>query len=214
VIKEGDILSINVKGLDMETTTNMFNPMVQENYNSQQSVGIIMPRPITGFTVDAAGNITLPLVGDVHVAGLTSKTVEPVLTEKLRQYIKSPTVTVRIANYMISVLGEVARPAMYNIPNERITLPEAIALAGDLTIFGKRKNILIIRETDGNRQFARVDVTNRDIFNSPYYYLRSGDVVYVEATPGKLTSTDRAYQLTPIVISSLSFLIMVITVLL
>jgi polysaccharide export outer membrane protein len=211
VIKPGDILSITVKGLDAEA--NMFNPLQQDNY-SGQNVGIITPRPITGFTVDPEGNITLPLVGDVHVAGLTSKATETILAKQLMLYIQSPTVTVRIANYMISVLGEVARPAMYNIPNERITLPEVIALAGDMTIYGKRKNILIIRETDGNRQFARVDITKRDVFNSPYYYLRSGDVVYVEATSGRLTSTDRAYQLTPIVISSLSFMIMALTLLL
>ena len=108
------------------------------------------------------------------------------------------------------MLGEVARPAQYVIPHERITMPEVMALAGDLTIYGKRKNVLVIRETDGQRTFARLDLTKRDVFESPYYYLRSGDIVYVEPTKGKMTSTDRTYQLTPVIISSISFLIMIL----
>jgi polysaccharide export outer membrane protein len=163
-----------------------------------------------GFTVSASGNISLPVVGNVHVAGLTSKELEIELTAQLQQYIKSPTVLVRIANYTVSVLGEVARPARYTIPNEQITLPEAIALAGDLTIFGKRKNVLLIRETNGRRQFARIDLTKRDVFNSPYYYLHSGDILYIEATSGKLTTIDRVYQLTPIVINSLTLMVLIL----
>jgi polysaccharide export outer membrane protein len=210
VIKSGDILSISVVGLS-EKDSEMFNPMTTMYSGSSQSVGIIMPQPITGFIVDAEGFISLPLIGKVGVAGLKSREVETKLNEQLQTYIKSPTVRVRIANYIVSVLGEVARPAQYVIPNERITLPEALAIAGDLTVYGKRENILIIREIDGKRHFARLDITNRDIFGSPYFYLHSGDILYVEPSTGKLTSTDRAYQLTPIIISSLSFLIMIFT---
>ena len=210
VIKSGDILSINVGGLS-EKDSEMFNPMTMTHTGSSQSVGIIMPQPITGFIVDEEGFISLPLIGRISVGGLKSREVEAKLSEQLQHYIKSPTVRVRIANYIISVLGEVSRPAQYVIPNERINLPEAIALAGDLTVYGKRNNILIIRELNGERHFARLDITKREIFGSPYFYLHSGDILYVEPTTGKLTSTDRAYQLTPIIISSLSFLIMIFT---
>lgn len=209
VIKAGDILSITVSSLDRKDNE-MFNPVTPMINYSTQNVGTIAPEPILGFTVSASGNISLPVVGNIHVAGLTSKELEAKLTEQLQQYIKSPTVLVRIANYTVSVLGEVARPARYTIPNEQITLPEAIALAGDLTIYGKRKNVLLIRETNGNRQFVRIDLTKRDVFNSPYYYLHSGDVLYVEATSGRLTMIDRVYQLTPIVINSLTLMVLIL----
>jgi polysaccharide export outer membrane protein len=211
-IKEGDILSITVSSLSKEANE-MFNPVAQtQNYT--QSVGTIAPQPILGYTVDAAGNISLPLLGSVQVEGLTSRELSIKLTAQLQTYLKSPMVIVRIANYTVSVLGEVARPAMYTIPNEQITLPEALSLAGDLTIYGKRENILIIREFEGTRQFARIDITKRDIFTSPFYYLRSGDVIYVEATSGKLTSTDRTYQLAPIIINSLTLCVLILTTLL
>ncbi|MDR0713321.1 MAG: polysaccharide biosynthesis/export family protein [Bacteroidales bacterium] len=207
-IKEGDILDIRVSSLD-KASNEMFNPVPQIIHYSAQSAGTIAPQPVTGYTVDTAGKIAVPLIGEMPVAGMTSKELATLLTEQLQRYLKSPTVTVRIANYTISVLGEVNRPATYYVPNEQITLPEAIALAGDLTMYGKRKNILIIRETNGSRQFARVDITKRDIFSSPYYYLRSGDVVYVEATAGRLTSTDRVYQLAPVIISSLTLFVLI-----
>ncbi|MDR1864969.1 MAG: polysaccharide biosynthesis/export family protein [Bacteroidales bacterium] len=206
-IREGDILAIQVSSLD-KASNEMFNPVTQIN-SATQSVGIIAPQPVVGYTVHA-GKIALPLLGDVVAAGLTSKELSTLLTDQLQKHLKSPTVTVRIANYTVSVLGEVNRPALYSIPNERMTLPEAIALAGDLTMYGKRKNILVARKIDdGTRQFARVDITKRDIFTSPYYYLRSGDMVYVEATAGRLTSTDRVYQLAPIIISSLTFFVLI-----
>jgi polysaccharide export outer membrane protein len=209
-IKEGDILSITVSSLSKEANE-MFNPVTQIlNYNAQ-TVGTIAPQPALGYTVDAAGNILLPMLGSVQVSGLTSRELSVKLMAQLQQYLKSPTVIVRIANYTVSVLGEVARPAIYTIPNEHITLAEALALAGDLTIYGKRNNILIIREVEGVRQFARVDITKRDIFTSPFYYLRSGDVIYVEATSGKLTSTDRTYQLAPIIINSLTLCVLILS---
>ena len=170
-IKEGDILSITVSSLNKEANE-MFNPVTQILNYQTQTVGTIAPNPILGYTVDAAGNISLPMLGNVQVKGLTSKELSVKLTVQLQQYLESPTVMVRIANYTVSVLGEVARPAMYTMPNEQITLPEALARAGDLTIYGKRKNILIIREFEGTRQFARIDITKRDIFTSPFYYLR------------------------------------------
>jgi polysaccharide export outer membrane protein len=209
-IKEGDILSITVSSLSKEANE-MFNPVVQVlNYNAQ-TVGTIAPNPVLGYTVDAAGNISLPLLGNMQVKGLTSTELSLKLTAQLQQYLESPTVVVRIANYTVSVLGEVARPAIYTIPNEQITLPEALALAGDLTIYGKRNNILIIREFEGTRQFARIDITKRDVFTSPFYYLRAGDLIYVEATSGKLTATDRTYQLAPIIINSLTLCVLIFT---
>jgi len=209
IIKPGDILSISVNGLDKDDRE-IFNspPIVTDQHT--QITGFVLLHAISGFTVDPEGYIVLPQIGKVPVAGLTTKEVEKLITEPLEEYIKSPTVSVNIANYFISVLGEVARPAQYVIPHNLITLPEALALAGDLTIYGNRKNVQIIREFEGQRHFARINLTQRYLFDSPYYYLHSGDIIYVEPTAGKLTSTDRIYQVSPIIISSLSFLILIL----
>ena len=213
IIKPGDVLSITVNGMDKDDRE-IFNPLPAITNHQSQMTGFVVLQTITGFTVDIGGDIVLPQVGKIHVAGLTTKEVEINLIEQLDPYVKSPTVSVHIANYIISILGEVARPAQYVIPHNRITLPEALALAGDLTIYGNRKNVLIKRDLNGQQRFARVDLTSRDLFESPYYYLYSDDVIYVEPTRGRLTSTDRFYQLSPLVISSLSFLLLIANTLL
>ena len=168
------------------------------------------PTAVSGYLVDESGFVTLPLVGKVAVFNLTTKDATDLITSKLDKFLQQPTVNVRILNYKVSVMGEVARPSVYIVPNEKITLPEAISLAGDLTIYGKRNNILVIRENNGTREFARIDITKREFFNSPYYYLHANDVVYVEPTKGKITSSDRTVQLAPIVLSGLSLLTLII----
>ena len=209
-IKPGDVLSITVNGLDRDDRE-IFNPLPNTNTWQNFNTSFVMLPPLNGFTVNSTGDILFPQLGEVQVVGLTTNEVELKLIEQLQPLIKSPMVTVHIANFIISVLGEVARPAQYVIPHNQITLPEALALAGDMTIYGKRTNVLIIREIEGQRQFARVNLTDRSVFRTPYYYLRTGDVIYVEPTKGKLTATDRTYQLAPIVISSLSFLLLIIS---
>jgi len=213
VIKPGDILSITVNSLDKDDRE-IFNPLPASEAYHTQIGGFVVLQPVKGFTVDSVGKIDFPQVGIMSVAGLTTKEVELKLTRHLQEFVKSPTISVYIANYVISILGEVARPAQYVIPHNRITLPEALALAGDLTIYGNRKTVLIVREAKEERSFARVDLTNRKLFRSPYYYLHSGDLIIVEPTKGKLTSTDRIYQMSPIIISSLSLLLLTINTLL
>lgn len=203
-LQVGDILGIMVSSLSPEASA-MFNP-----YQNTQMIGATQttqsnaPLPATGYLVDEAGFISLPFVGKLKLSGLSTKEAADTITKKLDQYLVQPTVNVRILNFKISILGEVARPSVYTIANEKITLPEALSLAGDLTIFGKRNNILIIRETNGKREFARVDLTQRDFFSSPYYDLHANDVVYVEPGKGRLVSTDRTLQLAPMIISALT----------
>jgi len=209
VIKTGDILSITVNSLDKDDRE-IFNPLPASLPHYSQLSGFVVLQPIKGFAVDSVGKIVFPQIGEIKVAGLTTKDVETLLTKSLQEFVKSPTVSVYIANFIITVLGEVAHPAQYVIPHNRITLPEALALAGDMTIYGNRKTVYIIRETGGEHIHARVDLTNRSLFRSPYYYLHSGDLIYIEPTKGKLTSTDRAYQMSPIIISSLSLLLLII----
>jgi len=208
-LQNGDILSIMVSSLSPEASA-MFNPYAGSLAITNQSSQADNLAPVSGYLIDDEGFITLPLIGKLKVSELTTKELTQAVTTRLDKYLQQPTVNIRILNFRISVLGEVAKPSVYTIPNEKITLPEAIGLAGDLTIYGQRKNVLIIRENNGKKEFARIDLTKRELFNSPYYFLHANDVVYIEATQGRLTSTDRALQLAPIVLSSLSFLTLVL----
>jgi len=218
-IQPGDILSINVGSLN-PLASSFFNPFsnVPVTSDSQtspspggtagvtpQSTALTQPSA-SGFLVDAEGNIDMPLLGTLKLAGLTTVQAKDLIKERLRQYLKEPSVNVRFLNYKISVMGEVMKPSVYVIPNEKITLPEALSLAGDLTIFGKRENILIIRDENGKKIFGRVNLNTREVYNSPYYYLHANDVVYVEPSKGRIAQTDKTYQLLPVVLSALSFI--------
>lgn len=209
VIKPGDVLSITIGALDKDDRE-IFNPIPNLATYQSYTTGFVVLQPIKGFTVDSLGYILFPQVGKIKVAGLTAKEVELILYDQLQEHVQLPTVSVTIANFIISILGEVARPSQYVISHNRITLPEALALAGDLTIFGNRKTVSIIRERDGQRIFAQVDLTNRMLFRSPYYHLQAGDMIYVEPTKGRLTATDRAYQITPVVLSSISIILLIV----
>lgn len=208
-IRKGDVLSVQVSSLNTEATT-YFNPASMAEGN-----GALVPTNslgrTSGYLVAADGTIKLPLVGQIAVADLTTARAGEVITGKLKNYLKEPTVNVRNLNFKISVLGEVSRPAMFTIPNEQITLPEALGLAGDLTIYGRRDNVLIIREVGNQRVFARLDLTRRDAFRSPYYSLHPNDIVYIEPGKVRVTSVDRAYQLAPIATGLLSIIAIIAT---
>lgn len=200
-IQKNDMLSIIVGSLNSEANE-VFNApnryaSATASYGNSASAAI---QPF-GYLVDSDGNIELPLVGKVKLEGLQTKVAADTLRARLLMYLKEPSVTIRNINFKVSVLGEVRTPAVYNIPDEKITLPEVLSLAGDLTIYGRRNNVLVIREENGSRHYARIDLTSRDVFNSPYYYLHKNDVIYVEPSKAKMNSTDRALQLAPLFIS-------------
>jgi polysaccharide biosynthesis/export protein len=209
-LKPGNIINVGVSSISPESNT-MFNPYMIMQQIPNQNTQTNNLTPAIGYMIDDEGAISLPLIGKINVAGLSTKEASEQIALKLEKYLINPTVNVRMLNYSVSVLGEVTRPSVYNIPNERATLPEVLSLAGDLTIYAKRDNILVIREKDGRRQFARVDLTSRNVFNSPYYYLQPNDVVYVEPGKGKTTSTDRTIQLAPTMISGLSLIVVLLT---
>ncbi len=215
-IQPGDILSIPVSSLN-PIASSFFNPYstIPVNGTSTDAIAGVngtTPSPalsqsvLPGYLVNADGSIELPLVGNIRLANMTTGEARDTIKNRLKHYLKEPTVNVRILNYQISIMGEVAKPSVYVIPNEKITLPEALSLAGDITIFGKRDNVLIIRDVNGKKQFGRVNMTTRELYNSPYYYLHANDVVYVEPSKGKTAQTDRSYQLLPVLLSALSFI--------
>ena len=208
-IKRGDILSVQVSSLNAEASA-YFNPAAVAEANTSPNAANPLART-TGYLVDADGTIKLPLIGQVAVVDLTNAKAGELIRTKLTAYLKEPTVSVRNQNFRISVLGEVTRPSLFTIPNEQITLPEALGLAGDLTIYGRRDNVLIVREQGGRRVFARLDLTRRDAFRSPYYSLHPNDVVYVEPGKARVTSVDRTYVLAPIAIGILSLIAIIAT---
>ncbi|MDB5137984.1 MAG: Polysaccharide biosynthesis/export protein [Mucilaginibacter sp.] len=218
-IQPGDILSIYVGSLN-PMASSFFNPYsaspitddnsASSGFNGKapgtSSSPVLSQSAAPGFLVDASGTIVYPLLGSIKLSGLTTSQARDTLKTRLKSFLKEPTVNVRFLNYKISVMGEVAKPSVYVIPNETITLPEALSLAGDLTIFGKRDNVLVIRDNNGKKEFGRVDLNSRDFFTSPYYYLHANDVIYVEPGKGRVAQTDKTYQILPVILSALSFL--------
>lgn len=162
------------------------------------------------YLVDAKGYIEFPVLGKLQVGGLTRSEVLKMLRDKIEVYIKNPIINLRIMNFKVSVQGEVTVPGVYTVDSERITLIEALSKAKDLTIYGMRNNILIIREVDGVKSFNRVDITKADFMNSPFYYLAQNDVVYVEPNKNKVNGAAIGPN-TGVIVSATSLLIALIT---
>lgn len=141
------------------------------------------------YTVDESGNISLPMVGNVKVGGLTRGQAIETIKEKVSKYIVNPGVNVNFVNFRISVLGEVSRPGSFIVPTERITLLDALGMAGDMTIKGKRENVTVIRESNGVKERHSVNLTSESALNSPVYYLAQNDVVYVEPNSAQVSAS-------------------------
>lgn len=183
-VQPGDVLSIIVSCKDPKLAQ-LFNLMAPTNriYGSSSSdVTYTSSGEIAGYTVTSAGTIDFPQIGTIEVAGLTREQVASLIKDKLvaSQMVKDPVVSVNYANLHFSVIGEVAKPGYYAINNERTTLLDALGQAGDLTIYGKRDRVLVIREEAGKRSTYVVDLRSKDLFDSPAYYLQQNDVIYVE----------------------------------
>ncbi|HEY0054003.1 MAG TPA: polysaccharide biosynthesis/export family protein [Pedobacter sp.] len=210
VITSNDLLSINVSSLS-PTASAVFNaPNITYSNTTTNITG--GPVQASGYLVDAEGNIQFPILGTIKAAGLTenalrSQIIKGILDKKL---LVDPIVTVRHLNFKVTVLGEVGNPTVINVPSEKITLLEALGLAGDVTIYGKKENVLLIREENGQKIIKRLNLNTSEIFNSPYYYLRSNDIVYVEPNKAKVAGSSRSSQLLPIILSGLSFAAIII----
>ena len=142
------------------------------------------------YLIDNNGHIEFPVLGTIKIGGLTRIEATAMMKERLTEYIKDPIVNIRIANFTITVIGDVNRPGTYTIQDERVTLPEALGLAGDLTNTATRTNLFLIRETNGKKRFAKLDLTSINIVNSPLYYLAQNDVLYVEPNNAKIRSSN------------------------
>lgn len=208
-IQPNDILTIVVTAADPKVTA-PFNPlstMMSTNISQQTDLAL---RPT--YTVNEEGNIILPMLGAVHVAGLTRTEATEKIRKDLSQYILDPGVNINFNNFRISVLGEVARPGSFIMPTERVTVLEALSMAGDLTIRGVRENVMLIREIDGKKSTHRLDLTQQSVLNSPYYYLVQNDVIYVEPNKAQINNSKLGTN-TSVIISVAGLLVTVISVL-
>lgn len=188
------------------------NPEVAAPYNMIQSATPTASGnqgDFISYLIDKEGYVDVPMLGKIKLAGLTRRAAIEKIKSLLANHIKDPLVNIRILNFKISVLGEVNKPGVHSIQSERITLLEALSLSGDMTIYGKRNSILIIRENDGEKEIKKVDITKRDLINSPYYYLSQNDVVYVEPNKTKVNSSVVGPNIT-VGISALSLIITII----
>ncbi len=159
-----------------------------------------------GYLVNLSGDIQFPVLGKIHAAGLTKTQLQALLQKQLldTKQLVDPIVTIRHLNFRVSVLGEVTHPGVFTTPNEKISLLEALSFSGDITIYGKKNNVMLIREDDkGDKLVVRIDLTSTSLFSSPYYYLKSNDVLYVEPS-GNREKQQRFAQAVPIILSVIS----------
>ncbi|MEC4113970.1 polysaccharide biosynthesis/export family protein [Myroides pelagicus] len=206
-LRPDDLLMILVSAEDIEAAApfNLVNSMTTNPLNPA-GTGQMQQQL---YLIDNDGFVQFPVLGTVKLGGLTKKEAIDYLTKEIEQYINNPIINLRIMNFKVTVQGEVNRPGVHSINSERLTLTEAISLSGDMTIYGNRKNVLIIREVDGHRVPIRVDMTKADFMNSSYYYLNQNDIVYVEPNKTKVNSSVVGPNLS-LGISALSLLVTII----
>ena len=196
-ISPNDILTIFVSSLSPEAST-YFNPPI----NRDNMPDVATYKALSGYLVDSNGEISLPFIGRLNVKGLTIPEARDTVKKSLEKYLINPSVFINLENFKIVLLGEVSKPGVYFVGNEQINISEALALAGDMTVFGKRTEILVVRETmNGNPEYGKVDITSPEVFKSPFYYLHPNDIIYINPRKNKIASGDLFFRVVPILIS-------------
>lgn len=184
IIQKNDLLSIRVFSAAL-------NPEVDELYNLRMANQPGQNALLQGYLVDQQGNIEMPRIGVLHAGGLTKSQLASQIKQKLRGELQDPSVIIRFTNFRIIVMGEVGSPGVQTVPVENLTLLEALAMAGDITQFGNKTAVKVLRENGGQRQLGILDVTSARMFESPYYQLQQNDVVLVEATRYKARNAEQ-----------------------
>ena len=203
VFQKGDIISIVVYS-DNPEATRIFNQSLiaapsaaiipaesgTSSSSTTSAVGGVNPTS-GGYLIDENGNIQFQGLGLLHLEGMTRSALRDTLDARLKSLLIHPYYSIRFLNYRFTMLGEIQRPGIFSIPGERVSLLEALGMAGDMTFYGRRDNILVMRETNGKREWARLDITKPEIIGSPFFYLQSNDVVIVEPNRKKVVANDQ-----------------------
>lgn len=207
-IQINDVLDIKVHSQDLVTAA-PFNLLPTSGNMNVNDPNLYQ---LQGYLVDENGAIDFPVLGKIMVMGKTKEEVKNLLVEQLKTYLKNPVVNIRFLNFKITVSGEVNRPGAFQVYNERITLSEIITMAGDLTDYANRTNILIVREIDGERTFGRIDMNASNFFVSNYYYLQQNDFIYIEPLPAKRGAVrDNSNKILPFVSAVVSIAALLIS---
>lgn len=209
-VQPKDQITIIVNSKDPQLAA-LFNLTRVQNRIGSTSTGSDNNGELSAYTLDDKGNIDFPILGTIHVGGMTRAEIAAYIKQKLidRKLLNDPVITVEFSNLYFSILGEVKAPGKYMISNDQVTLPEALSMAGDLTIYGKRDAIYVIREEEGKRIAYKADIRNKDFFDSPAYYLKQNDVIYVQPNTvraGQSTVNDNNVKSVSLWISIASFI--------
>lgn len=206
VIQKGDLIGIAVFS-DNYAESAFFNQSSGGNISSPSSAsgasisgGSFQNMP--SYLVDLDGNIHFQSIGILKAEGLTKKQLAIILQEKLTQYLKNPYLNIRFLNYKFTVLGEVSKQGVFTTAVDNVTVIEALGMAGDITMYGKKDSILVMREADGKRTFGYLNVSDPNVVQSPYYYLKQNDVVFVRSDPKKPTASDQSITRTLAIVAT------------
>lgn len=207
IIQKNDLLNISISSSVNPEASQIFNNAPATDAELVNVTGRAIP--VSGYLVDHDGKIEVPVMGKVQAAGLTKTQLKENLITKLvkEELLIEPIVSIRFLNYKVTVLGEVAKPTVVNVPSEKITLLEALGLAGDLTIYAKRENVMVIREENGKKIIKRINLNSTELLRSPYYYLKSNDIVYVEPNKARVAAASNTRQWLPVIFSGLTVLV-------
>ncbi len=212
IIQKNDILSIYISSLNPEASAVFNAPNLLATSSSTTSGS----SSAGGYLVNTDGNIQLPILGTIKASGITKKQLKADITNLIldKKLLIDPIITIRHLNYEVTIIGEVGKPIVINVPNEKISLLKALGIAGDITVYGKKDNVMLVREVEGKRKVKRIDLNDKSFLSSNYYYLQPNDIVYVEANKWKVINANRNQQLLPSILSGLSIIALVITTIL
>jgi len=189
-IKHNDLLTISVSAPEQEAAMPFNLPVIGVPHGGSELGGLSVNgrQQMQTYLVDSDGDIEFPVLGTVQVSGINRQELSAKLKKQISEYVQDPIVNVRLVNFQVSVLGEVTRPGTFDVRDEYLSLPKALGFAGDLTIYGRRDNVLVMREQDGKKIHEYLDLTDPTVINSPFYYLQQNDVVYVEPNGAQIQS--------------------------
>ena len=206
-IQPDDLLSIRLNSLSQESNALFNRGVLQAPGGSNNNPSPEIVTPSDGYLVDPDGNIDFPVLGKIMLGGLTKEEATTKITTAVKQYVKSPIITIRLLNFQITVIGEVNKPSTFVVPTGRINILEALGLAGDMTPYGRRENVLLVREKDGVRSTTRLNLNNKELLNSPNFYLQQNDVVYV--VPDRLKEVQASTNTRTITIATMAISVIV-----
>lgn len=209
VIKRDDVLKIIVSGPD-KTVVMPYNLTLTDVARGAATSGTDPSKAVLPYTVDSDGYISFPVFGKIKVLGMTRMELADYLTKKLSESIKDPIVYVTFDNFKITVLGEVKNPGTFSVSSERITLLQALGMAGDLNLTAQREGLILIREVDGTQTHHKFDLNDSEILSSPYFYLQQNDVVYVPASPARVKAATTNTGIWQVTLSTVTTLITII----